>query len=108
MSSPHKATKKNHTQLSLHGLGQATTSKKYSSSDLQQVNISKALVSLIAGDLVPLSLVDSLYFHVLMGYANDCYQVPSRKHLSRKMIPETSANLKKEILGYFKNTSVVV
>ena len=64
-------------------------------------------MSLIAGDLLPLSLVDSPLFHSLMEAANDSYQVPSRKYLSSKMLPERSANLKQAVIVQLQNTSVV-
>lgn len=49
----------------------------YSSHDTRQERITDALVIFIAGDLLPLSLVDSPHFHTLMERADPCYTVPS-------------------------------
>ena len=59
-----------------------TSKKKYSSDDRRQSQITKALVTFISTDLLPLSLVDSTQFHSLMEAADPHFQVPSRKHLS--------------------------
>ena len=51
--------------------------KKYAPNDYQQVQITDALVSFIAGNLLPLSTVESPYFHDLMNASNPKYQVPT-------------------------------
>ena len=54
--------------------------KKYASTDYQQVQITDALVSFIAGNLLPLStVVESSHFHDLMNALNPKYQVASKK-----------------------------
>lgn len=60
---------------------------KYASNDYQQVQITDALVSFIAGNLLPLSTVESPHFHDLMNVSNLKYQVPIRKTLSTKLLP---------------------
>jgi hypothetical protein len=49
---------------------------------MRQIQITDSLVTFIAGDLMPLSVVDSKYFRNLMEKANSKYQVPSREYLS--------------------------
>jgi len=51
--------------------------KKYASTDYQQVQITDALVSFIAGNLLPLSTIESPHFHDLMNASNPKYQVPT-------------------------------
>lgn len=51
----------------------------------------------IAGDLQPLSIVDSKYFQNLLEKLNPKYQFPSRKHLSTKLIPEKSTEIRNEL-----------
>ena len=67
----------------------------------------KDLASFIAGDLLPLSVVDSPFFHSLMEAVNDAYQIPSRKHLTSKMLPERSATIQRLILYNLQKTSLV-
>ena len=67
--------------------------KKYASTDYQQVKITDALVSFIAGNLLPLSTVESPHFHDLMNASNPKYQVPTRKTLSMKLLPSTKSKM---------------
>ncbi|CAG2205851.1 unnamed protein product [Mytilus edulis] len=55
-------------------------SVKYSPSDPKQLEMTNALIMFIAGDLLPLSIVESEEFKNLMEKADTKYQVPSRKH----------------------------
>ena len=71
--------------------------KKYNAKDHQQVQTTKAVVSFIAGNLLPLSTVDSPHFHDLMETLNPRYQVPSRKHLSTKLLPEKKAEIQEKV-----------
>ena len=61
--------------------------KKYGSTDYQQVQVTNALVSFIAGNLLPLSTVESPHFHDLINASNPKYQVPTWKTLSTKLLP---------------------
>ena len=67
--------------------------KKYALTDYQQVKITDALVSFIAGNLLPLSTVESPHFHDLMNASNPKYQVPTRKTLSTKLLPSTKSKI---------------
>ncbi|XP_045190900.1 E3 SUMO-protein ligase ZBED1-like [Mercenaria mercenaria] len=80
---------------------------KYSASDPRQTLITNALVSYIAGDLVPLSVVDSQYFKNLMEKADPKYQVPIRKHLTSKLIHGKCAELKNDIKFQLKSAQSV-
>lgn len=51
----------------------------------------------IAGDLQPLSIVDSKYFQNLLEKLNPKHQFPSRKHLSTKLIQEKSTEIRNEL-----------
>ena len=51
--------------------------KKYALADYQQVQITDALVSFIAGNLLPLSTVENPHFHDLINVSNPKYQVPT-------------------------------
>ncbi|XP_062579450.1 zinc finger BED domain-containing protein 4-like [Saccostrea cucullata] len=70
---------------------------KYSSNDPNQQQITDALLHFIAGDLLPLSIVDSKYFQNLMEKVNPKYQLPSRKHLSTTLIQEKSTEIRNEL-----------
>ena len=70
--------------------------KKYVSTDYQQVQITDTLVSFIAGNLLPLSTVESPHFHDLMNASNPKYKVPTRKTLSTKLLPSKKVKYKEE------------
>ncbi|CAG2196623.1 unnamed protein product [Mytilus edulis] len=77
-------------------------SVKYSPSDPKQLEMTNALIMFIAGDLLPLSIVESEEFKNLMEKADTKYQVPSRKHLSskfEKLMMVKYPELKKVIYG---------
>ena len=71
------------------------------------MEITKALVSFVAGDLLPLSIVDSQYFHQLMQIADSKYQIPSSKYLSTKLLPQTSSELHKKLSSSLVKADVV-
>ena len=51
--------------------------------------------------------ITSEYFRNLMEKANPKYQVPSRKHLTSKLIHEKVSNLKESIIGELKSVTNV-
>ena len=57
-----------------------------------------ALVLYVAGDLLPLSTVDSPYFKNLIEKLDPQFQIPSRKHLSTKLIDEKAAEVKDNLI----------
>ena len=81
--------------------------QKYPTNDHRQTTITDSLVLFVAGDLLPLSVVESKYFRNLMEKANSKYQVPSRKHLTSKLIHEKVSNLKESIISELKSVTNV-
>ena len=59
-----------------------------------QIELIDAVVGFVAGNLLPLSTVDSPYFHALMYKADPKYQIPSRKYLSTKLVPQNQQSSK--------------
>ena len=59
------------------------TKPKYSQNDQRQIQLTDALVLFIAGDLMPLSVVESTNFRNLCEQLNPRFQVPSRSHLTK-------------------------
>ena len=76
----------NDKQLKLNQL--TTSNKKYPHHDLHQLQITDELVNFIAGDLLPLSVVESSRFRNFIYKLDPKYQVPTRKHPSTKLIEE--------------------
>ena len=81
--------------------------KKYANIDLRQVELTDATVNFIAGDLLPLSIVDSSRFHELMFKAEPRFQIPSRKHLSSQLLPNKSAHLKSNLKARLQKTDAI-
>ena len=69
-------------------LGFLTDTKKYSPTYSRQTTITNALVSHIVCDLMPFSRTESQYIRGLMSALDQCYQVPSHKHLVNSLLPE--------------------
>lgn len=70
-----------------------------------------ALIMFIAGDILPLSLVDSQNFRNFVEKLDPKYQIPSRKHLSTKVLNEKSSEVRnnlKEKLSKAKNVSLTI
>lgn len=82
-------------------------SVKYSPSDPKQLEMTNALIMFIAGDLLPLSIVESEEFKNLMEKADTKYQVPSRKHLSSKLLHEKSVEIKNNLVNTLKRAESV-
>ncbi|CAG2238821.1 unnamed protein product [Mytilus edulis] len=59
------------------------------------------------GDLLPLSIVESEEFKNLMEKADTKYQVPSRKHLSSKLLHEKSVEIKNNLVNTLKRAESV-
>ena len=74
-----------------------TKPAKYQASDHRQIEITDSLITFIAGDLLPLSVVDSQNFRNLMEKADSRYQMPSRKHMSTKLLHEKSTEIRNNV-----------
>ena len=83
-----KSTSASLSQTSMTSLARAAS--KYSANDPHQTEITKAVALFIAGDLMPLSVVESPHFRRLMNIIDSRYQVPSRKHLTTQLLPQIS------------------
>ena len=64
--------------------------------------ITDALLLNIAGDLAPLSVLDSPYLRNMMKKAKPRYQVPSRKPLSSKLLNEKAEEIRNEVKDQLK------
>ena len=56
----------------------------------------------IAGDLLPLSTVESENFKNLMTIADPEYQLPSRKHFTSKLLHEKSSEIRENVKAVLK------
>ena len=70
---------------------------KYAVHDPCQVQISNAFMMFAAGDLMPLSVVDSKYFCNFLKKMDPRYQVPSQNHLSSNLLSDKKVYLEMEV-----------
>ena len=82
-------------------------STKYPAKHTKQTSLNNGLTSLIAGDLLPLSLVDSPRFRRFMENADENYAMPSRKHLSTTMLMKRKDELKSAIISQLHQVEYV-
>jgi hypothetical protein len=75
------------------------TSTKYSAHHPNQRSITNALIMFIAGDLMPLSVVDSPHFRKLLEKLDSRYIVPSRKHLSSNLLHNKSSEIQSGLVS---------
>ena len=73
------------------------TKTKYSQIDPKQIQLIDALVLFIAGDLMPLSVVDSTHFRNLCEQLDPRFQMPSRKYLPSKLLHEKSSEIQNNL-----------
>ena len=84
-----------------------TKTKKYSKTDHRQVALTNALVSFVAGDLLPLSIIDSPQFHRLMETADGRCQMPSRNYFSQVLMPQKFGKLCEVVIAALKRPDFV-
>ncbi|XP_042213373.1 zinc finger BED domain-containing protein 4-like isoform X2 [Homarus americanus] len=65
-----------------------STGTKWKSTDLRHLELTNCIVAFIAHDLLPLSLVESERFRILMATAEPMFTMPSRKHLISVLLPQ--------------------
>ncbi|KAG7175267.1 Zinc finger BED domain-containing protein 1-like 1 [Homarus americanus] len=70
-----------------------TRNSRWKSTDLCQMELTNCIVAFIAPDLLPLSLVESERFRILMATAEPMFTMPSRKHLSSVLLPQHSTTV---------------
>ena len=89
-------------------LPQPQSVKKWRSNDGgMQKDITDAIVSFIASDLQPLSVVESIAFRQILERAEPHYTVPSRKHLSIQLIPKRFTDLFTKVVTLLKSAEQV-
>jgi len=84
---------------------------KYHPNEQKQTLTTDALVMFIAGDILPLSIVDSPNFRQFVEKLDPKYQMPSRKHLTNKLLNEKSAEVRnnlKEKLAKTKDVCLTI
>ena len=82
-------------------------STKYPAKHPKQTSLNDALTSLIVGDLLPLSLVDSPRFCRFMEIADENYAMPNRKHLSTTLLTKHKDELKSAIISQLHQVEYV-
>ena len=81
--------------------------EKFDKDDPRYKELTDALLLYIAGDLAPLSVVDSPYFCNMMKKTEPRYQLPSRKHLSSKLLNEKAEEIRDEVKKQLKRAESV-
>ena len=61
---------------------------KWQHNDDRQISLTQSIVTFIAKDLLPVSLVESAAFKEVMEKAQPAFTMPSRKYLCTKLLPE--------------------
>ncbi|XP_069103066.1 zinc finger BED domain-containing protein 4-like [Argopecten irradians] len=92
---PSKSSDQDQSACSLDTF--VTKAKKYSNSDSRQHQITDALLHFVAGNLLPLSTIESEEFKTLMAKCDSRYQVPSRKHFTTKLLKEKSTEVQNNV-----------
>lgn len=62
--------------------------RKWKPSDERQTELTQSVVTFIANNLLPVSVVESSAFRELLEKAQPCFSMPSRKYLCGKLLPE--------------------
>ncbi|KAK3891165.1 hypothetical protein Pcinc_004954 [Petrolisthes cinctipes] len=74
-----------------------STSRKWKSTNPRQKELTNCIVAFTAHDLLPLSLVESERFRILMATAEPMFIMPSRKHLSTVLLPQYSTTIQTQL-----------
>ena len=67
----------------------------------------KKLVTFIAGNLTPLSIIESSEFKTLVEALDPKYQIPSRKHLSTKLLHQKSTKIQSSLREQLRSVESV-
>lgn len=89
-------------QPQINNFLKSASAQKYSQKDPQQKAITGALVNFVAGNLRPLSTVESDEFKTLLESLDPKYQLPSRKQLSTKLLYERSSAIQADLKSKLK------
>ena len=71
--------------------------KKWKPTDARQVQLTSRLVSFVAHDLMPLSVVDSTAFREFVFEGTPAFVIPSRKHLSYTLLPQRAEQVRVDL-----------
>ena len=74
-----------------------TGSQKYQLNDPKQKEATYSLIKYIAGDLLPFSTVESQNIKNFIEKLNPKFQIPSRKHLSSKLIQTKAKDVRQKL-----------
>ncbi|XP_011408936.1 PREDICTED: zinc finger BED domain-containing protein 1-like, partial [Amphimedon queenslandica] len=96
-SHPSKLKEEEDPQMTLDYLIK-TPAKKYDPKNITQISGNDALIEFIAGDLIPLSVVDSTNFKKFIEILDPKYQVPSQKHLSNVLLKKKYSVVKNKVI----------
>ena len=75
----------------------AVSASTWGEGDARQQELTKFVVNYITRGLLPLSTVDDPDFRALIKKASPAYVLPSRKHLSNKILPARTEELRTKI-----------
>ncbi len=76
-------------------LGQSV--KKWKATDPRQISLTSRLVSFVADDLMPLSLVESTAFRSYSYESNPAFVMPSRKYLNSVLLPQRAEKVRTDL-----------
>ena len=94
-----------HSTANLNTFCPCSSFKKYGTTDQRQKQITSKLIDYVAEILQPLSPVEAPSFISMIEALNPQYQVPSRKHLSTKLIADKMVRLQKSMCDAMSNAS---
>lgn len=77
--------------------------RKFSKHNQRQVQLTDCIVMFLAEDLLPLSTVESPNFRGLYEKFNPQFQVPSRTHLSSRLIVQKAADIQSQLKTKLSN-----
>ena len=76
-------------------LGQSV--KKWKADDQRPISLTSRLVSFVADDLMPLSLVESTAFRSYSYESNPAFVMPSRKYMSSVLLPRRAEKVRTDL-----------
>lgn len=80
----------------------AVAKKKWKPTDTRQIELTQAILKLIAKDLLPLSLVESDAFREVLEIAQPSYTMPTRKYLCSTLLPHECSTIHDSIKSQLK------
>ena len=81
--------------------------QKYTNTDPHQRELNDALINYIAGDLLPLSTVDSKPFKNFIRLLDPRFVIPSRRHLSTTLIAEKHQAISTQLKANMRDVDAI-